>query len=255
MVFHLAGYTPEHRIERLVPDGRLQIIIELDGQERSVYDNESGVPTQSCRAAWVSGVHRRYMSFSAVNDTELVAVIIPPGQGFALLHKPLCELNDKVVPAVEVFGDNVLHLREQLLAVSDSEAKIALLEEWLVGRYDASCATDQRVRNAVEAIVAAPTVATIQGLAEHVGVSRKTLAQLFRKYVGPSPKALQRILRFSAAVQMIQEERAIDWAMLSVECGYFDQSHFIRDFRAFSGYKPKAFDDAAFDRPNFFPDD
>lgn len=255
LMFHLAGYTPAHRIERLIPDGRIALIIELDGKPRHIYDRETGEPTQVFCDAWISGIHRQYLSFGEVTNTELIAVLFPPGTAYALMHRPLSTLNDRVLSAVDVFGPEVLALRTCVRDTAGSAEKLRYVETWLIERYDPARESDALVAAAVAAIAADPTVTTVRDLVARIGVSRKHLATLFSRHVGPSPKMLQRILRFAAAVQRIQQAQTVDWAALSTDCGYFDQSHFIRDFRAFSGYKPKQFVDAGFDRPNFFPED
>ena len=78
---------------------------------------------------------------------------------------------------------------------------------------------------------------------------------MFKRYVGLTPKVYQRVLRFNEVFVKIRENGTIDWAEVAVQCGYADQSHFIKEFRRFSGFKPAEFIQAGVDNDegNFFP--
>ena len=85
--------------------------------------------------------------------------------------------------------------------------------------------------------------------------SQKHLIHLFKKYIGLTPKWYQRILRFNDLLKQIQNKENIAWADIAYRCGYTDQSHFIKEFKHFSGFNPREFIKKEFhqDKPNFFP--
>jgi AraC-like DNA-binding protein len=78
----------------------------------------------------------------------------------------------------------------------------------------------------------------IADMIDTIGVSPRWLTQVFRAEVGLTPKRYQRIQRFQAALCRIERNKHIDWADIAFASGYFDQAHFIHDFRAFSGLSP-----------------
>ncbi len=75
-------------------------------------------------------------------------------------------------------------------------------------------------------------------LADRLGRSRRHLVARFREQIGLPPKTAARILRFNRAVDLLRAHRANGLAELAFECGYYDQSHLNRDFRAFAGTSP-----------------
>jgi AraC-like DNA-binding protein len=77
--------------------------------------------------------------------------------------------------------------------------------------------------------------------AKSVGVSERRLSQVFREHVGIAPKLWRRIRRFQAAVQTLHKGLDVPWVELALRCGYYDQSHFANDFRAFSGINPTTY--------------
>ena len=254
-MFYIQGYAPEHNIERLTPDGKLAVVIELDGQERFVHDNDSLKPKQSCKNTWLSGMHTGFISISALDNTTLLAIQFKPGKAYPFIKQPLDSFKDKVVPAVTVFGDTILALRKQLLSLPDPQQKLDTTASWLMNQYDVNLLPNEQVEAVLNQIITTPTLPTVKHALEQHSYSKKHFLHLFKKHVGLSPKALQRILRFSEVLQLIQAEEQVQWAQISVECGYYDQSHFIKDFVHFSGYNPKEFLDEDHDRPNFFPVD
>jgi AraC-like DNA-binding protein len=82
----------------------------------------------------------------------------------------------------------------------------------------------------------------IGALAEEVGWSRKHLASQFGAQVGLAPKVMARVLRFNRAISLLKEtENSSDWSGIAFDCGYYDQSHLIREFRDFAGQTPTEF--------------
>ena len=74
-----------------------------------------------------------------------------------------------------------------------------------------------------------------------IGWSRKRLIAKFRDRLGLTPKSVGRVLRFQQAIRAIESTRVNRWAELAVDCGYYDQSHLIRDFQEFAGCTPNGF--------------
>ncbi len=259
-MFYLKGYSPEHGIERLVPDGKIAIVLALDGQQRFIYDNETLTPLQTCENAWVSGMQTGFISISALKNTELLAIQFKVGKAFPFIKQPLGTLQDRVVqaqemPNNEILGEEILALKDTVSTTLTPEDKLDTVAQWLTNRYNNQLLPKEPISNAIQQIIANPVVPTIKEVMKHNVYSKKHFIHLFKKHAGLSPKALQRVLRFAQVLPLIQEEKQIQWAQISTECGYFDQSHFIKDFLHFSGYNPSAFLKEDHDRPNFFPVD
>ena len=256
-VFSLEAYQPSHKAERLVPNGRVTLVIELDGRDRHIYDNRTGASIQVCRDAWLSGTHSGYLTIGDTSTASRLAVVqFAPGRALPLIHKALNAFNDRVVPAVEVFGSPILALRRHLLPMTDAQEVIAAIETWLSERYDAAFEPPDVILAATRALLADPgSVVWTRLVDQHGSVSYKHFVELFKTYVGPNPKTMQRILRFAQVFEQIQRQESPEWATLSLDLGYADQSHFIRDFCAFSGYRPRRFIEEGHERMNFFPEE
>jgi len=256
-LFILDDYEPEHPRERIVPDGTVNLIIELDGRERFVFDNRTGEPLHSCRGSWISGVHTNYLTIGDTSAGSTLAVTqFSLGRARALLHQDLSEINDRVAPATELLGNSVVRLRDQLLAAGSAGERLAILDSYWTQRFDPTLDAPAVVQDAVNRLKLSPGEINITQLVDdHREISHRHFVALFKRHIGPTPKRLQRILRFAKVFEHIQAEEGVDWAQTSLELGYSDQAHFVREFVEFSGFRPQEYLKLGHDRSNFFPED
>lgn len=256
-MFHFRDFVPDHAVERVVPTGHVFLIFELDGMVRSTFDNQTLAPTGEFTRAWVSGVHRNFISISAHARSEMLVVQFAIGGAYPFLHRPVAALNDTVVGAEQVFGPEIFQLRDRLLRGDNSEAKFEIALQWLAGRIDPALTPPAELISVVDALQATP-FDKVGPASKGYSKTQKHLIDQFKRYVGPTPKYLQRILRFNAVVQQLQAKESVVWADLAVSCGFSDQSHFVREYRLFSGYQPSEFvrkNHHNADATNFFPVD
>lgn len=253
-IFHYEQFVPDHSIERVVPTGHVFILFELDGIERHTFDNETMQPNASYTRAWISGMHRNHISISAHENSEMLVIQFKAFGSFPFLHSPAELLNELIVPAHEVTGEELYELRDTIKNSSNTQDKLIRTENWLRQRFDRSKVPPENVTDFVEQLQAEP-VDSLNGLIDAYPASQKKLIEDFKKYVGLTPKYYQRILRFNDLLKKIQNEDQISWTEIAHDCGYFDQSHFIKEFKHFSGFNPKEYICKEFnkDDTNFFP--
>lgn len=253
-IFHFKGLVPDHSIERVIPTGHLFLIFELDGFERNTFDNESLKPNASYTKAWVSGSHKNYISISVHKNSEMLVAQFKPFGAFPFIHQPINELNDRVIPAEELFGKGVLDLRNDLLKAPTSNDKFEKMEQWLSERFDQEKTPPKDLVVLFEKLQS-ESGSTYEELIADYSNTQKHLIDQFKKYVGLTPKYSQRIIRFTEILQKIQQKEKISWAQIAYQCGFSDQSYFIKEFNHFSGFNPQEFIKQEFDKdePNFFP--
>lgn len=251
--FYLGSYNPEHEIERLIPDGTLSLVIELDYKERFIYDNSSFEAVQTCRYSWLSGMQNKYISISALPNTELVAIRFKPGGFFPFINSSVYKLYNRVISASEYFPDSIDELRASIIHQENVKDKLNLVQEWLDDNYKSAESINTSIYNACLKIVSNPTLNTLHQFKSDIRYSEKQFIHHFKIQVGITPKIFQRIIRFNQILPKLQGKETIEWTQISEECGYFDQSHFIRDFKRFSGFNPSEFLVSSSGRTNFIP--
>ena len=158
---------------------------------------------------------------------------LTPPAARRLLGVPMHELVNRVVPLDALLDTGTL--LEELAEAPGWEARFARLDAELARRLAAGPLPHPAVRAAYDRLVATHGAVPVGVLAGELGWSRRHLAARFREEVGVAPKALARLLRFERALELLGERSL---AEIAYECGYFDQPHFNRDFRAFAGVTP-----------------
>lgn len=253
-IFHYKDYKPDHSIQRVVPTGHLFLLFELDGFTRNTFDIESLQPIQSFQNVWVSGMHRHHIAISAHEKSEMLVVQFKAHGAFPFFHFPIEQLNEQVLAAEMVLDKTVLDLRNQLVGNSSSEEKFVLVENWLKSRFEVKKVPSSALLATIEQLQKEPANNFQQVIEQYPNTPKHLIAQ-FKKYIGLTPKYYQRILRFNEILQKIQHKENISWTTIAYSCGYADQSHFIKEFKHFSGFNPKEFiqQDLNQEAPNFFP--
>lgn len=199
----------------------------------------------SGRPAFAVGMMTRAIHVPLASPVRTVAVRFKPGAAGLFLGVPLHELTDLDVAVTEfrALGD-VERLADVLWRDGlDDAGRLRLIEQHLLSRLQHTAPAATLVNAALAALDHSGGALRIESLVEQLGISRQHLAAQFRSHVGLSPKLYARILRFRRATDALGQPSlsAFDWAQLALDCGYFDQSHLIRDFREFADSTPEGF--------------
>nr|WP_260407814.1 helix-turn-helix domain-containing protein [Planomonospora venezuelensis] len=147
------------------------------------------------------------------------------------------ELANRVVPLEDALGPWAGAAVERLAEATGRSARLALLDALLTRRIQAAPAPDPRIVRAWERLSATRGRVPIAALAGELGWSHRHLAARFRDQIGMTPKSVARVLRFEHAVARLRAGRPP--ADTAAACGYYDQAHMNRDFRAMAGVTPR----------------
>jgi AraC-like DNA-binding protein len=228
-------------LERVLPIGAAQLIVNLKEDRTRMYHPESGAMTSGCGTV-LSGVSTRYSVIDTAEQECVAGVCFRPGGTAAFFPLPAYLIRDAGVP-LELLWDRgrTARLREQVLAAASPAGKLDALERAMAGALR-SCVCDPAVGFALGAFARRPEAAGITAVAERIGLSPKRLVERFKTAVGVAPKRYCRILRFQRALECAERGRSVDWTRIAMDCGYFDQAHFIHDFRSFAGITPTGYD-------------
>jgi AraC-like DNA-binding protein len=243
-------------MDRFLPDGNTELIINLSEIPQFIYDNETLQEIQTCESAWVSGVRTRPITIPSGKGSRMLIVAFRKGKAHPFYPLPMSELTDHVVEADLVLGRGVLHLREQLLASQSVEQMFSRVERFLLQRAGAALTWDGSTRcieYALANLTRQPDRLHFQRLSEQIGYSQKHFIHLFKAQVGTPPKQYMKIMRFQKAIIEIETGTTTHWSELALRNGFYDQSHFIHEFRMFSGFTPGEYIARKADTLNYVP--
>lgn len=235
------GYEGEHSNERILPTGTLELVVNLREDELRIYDTEQpGICTRFSGAV-VSGAYGKGFVSDSEEEGFIIGIHFKPGGAFPFLGLPADELADAHVDLETLWGYSAKLLRERLCEVSTAEERFKLLETALLEHLFHRTEHHYAVATALDVLEARADF-NVRDIAKDVGLSQRRFAQLFKREVGMTPKLFSRVQRFQRTRSMIHRQEAdVDWAGIAMECGYFDQSHLIREFVEFSGVTPAAY--------------
>jgi AraC-like DNA-binding protein len=189
--------------------------------------------------AGIYGVDQSIFTRRLTGDGQALGIRFRPGGFHPFYRKPVATLNDRVVPARDVFGDPADEAcAAAMSAGADDDAMIAAAERLLRGTGAEPDPVAEQVAGIVERITADAGLRRVAVLAEVFGLPERRLQRLFAEYVGVSPKWVMRRARLLEAARRADAGDAVDWALLALDLGYADQAHLTRDFTATLGVSP-----------------
>jgi AraC-like DNA-binding protein len=234
-------YSPDESLplprEKILPLPGLDLKINFGGGFQ-VYDADQSEPFTTLTESWALGLWTKSHIVDWPKDLQYVGVSFKPGGAYPFLGLPLSELQNQIVPLDAIWGTLAAELRERLYAAPTIQARFALLEQFLLARLCETPPGLKIVQSAVAGIARRHGTLSIRELSERLGMSQKHLIVQFKQMVGCTPKELGRLYRFGDMLASIDLTQPVDWTLIAHQFYFHDQSHFIRDFREFSGHTP-----------------
>ncbi|MGW5445373.1 helix-turn-helix domain-containing protein [Streptomyces asiaticus] len=254
MVVSAVGYRSHGippTLHRGLPSPYLTLIFSLDGPVvGGVTPEQARGPGASRTEIVVGGLHQRPAYIVQPGREAGVQLAVHPLAARTLLGLPagaLASDDDLVTSGTDVLGKRAAHIRERLCEQQTWEDRFATLGAYLRERAaegEDKTPVRSEVGEAWAWLARHRGAGTMTGLAEHVALSPRRLTSVFQAETGLSPKQAARLMRFQHArntvVRAVAAGRTPDLARVAADCGYFDHSHLVRDFRQYTGVSPTA---------------
>jgi AraC-like DNA-binding protein len=235
---------------RALPRGAITLIIDVGRRQQLDFFAADGRTRIKVPPAFLTGSHTASYVSEMAADEPAMAVHFRPGGAFPFLGVPLSDLENAHVGLDQIWGRAGIELHERLIDTPTMAARFSILENFLLSRPWSSARRHPCVAAVLAAIEDNPSI-RMADIRDLVGMSTKRLIALFRAEVGLSPKAYARIRRFQAALRLLGTGTA--GARVAAEVGYFDQAHFVREFRSFTGMTPTQYAEQRILLPSHVP--
>lgn len=247
------GVQHAHKVDRFLPNGDTEILIDFRDASQFIYDNETLNEIQACRHVWASGLRTAPITIPSGTDAAMMVVAFKKGRAAPFFPFPMNEIADCVIDADLVWGAEFGALRERLLDIKEIDQRFRLVEEYLLTMARSRLDASPCVAFAVDEMTTHPDAISIARMNHKIGYSQKHFTDMFRRQVGVVPKTYLKIMRFQKAVKTIDAAATIDWGHIAHECGFYDQAHFINDFKHFSGFTPAKYAEIKINYQNYIP--
>jgi AraC-like DNA-binding protein len=209
---------------RELPSGDIPLIVYFEGHPGG-------------RDAFTAGLH----------DTAVIATFTGPVGGVQanltalgarlFFDRPLANLTNRTESLDDLLGPSIKRLQSELHDARTWEARFAALDREIASRILTARRPRAELTWACEQLVRSAGQVSVAALSSKIGWSGRHFTRQFTREIGTTPKAFARVLRFGSAVRLLTQ-RSERLADIALDCGYYDQAHFTRDFRELAGVTP-----------------
>lgn len=229
--------VPAQAEQHLLAEGMELSFNLADPVQLITMDPEPALARRSC----ICGPMTQPMRMRTDGRVEVFGVCFRPGGAYAFFPGPASELVNGHVEIDDLWGSRALEIVDRVQNGGSTVERVDFLDRHFLHKFDNSPRHDPCIAAALNFITARKGQVNIDHLARSAGVSSRELERRFKERVGISPKQLCRSLRFKNVFAQLAASQADCGVSTALACGYYDQSHMIRDFKHYTGASPAAF--------------
>ena len=224
--------------QTVIPDGCMEMIFHYGDLYKQYTENGNCIIQPKC---FVIGQLTKLLEIESTGKTDIFSVRFHPEGFLPFATIPLKKMENTAFSLEEIFGNDGIDIEQKMLNTNSPTEKIKLIETFLLNRLTDNETVDRIVKSAVETILTANGQLTIDELSKQTSINRRQLERKFSASIGLSPKQLSKTIRLQVTLKILLNKNFTSLTALAYENEYYDQAHFIKDFKEFTGLTPKEF--------------
>lgn len=224
--------------QTIVADGCIEMIFHYGDVYRQYIHNGQNIIQPRC---FVIGQLTRPLEIEPTGETGIFSVSFYPEGFLPFATIPIKEMENKAVPLEKLFGRDGLKIEQIIVNTESTFERINHIESFLLSRLVSAENIDRIIQSTIETILTANGQLTVDELSKQININRRQLERKFAACIGLSPKQLSKTIRLQTTLKMLINKKFTSLTALAYEGEYYDQAHFIKDFREFTGLTPKEF--------------
>lgn len=220
-------------IHRTMADGCPELLFHYKGRfDRLDHSNEN----YDCFTSGMQGQAHEFKRFWANRSFGLFGVYLFPYAIPELFGMPATEMANQMPDLQSLLGKDAASLEENMILAADTPTRMAIICNFLEQKLPHNSKAPAGVKETIGHIIQTKGMLNVAELASRNFLSTRQFERHFKTMSGFSPKLFSRIVRFQSALYENKAHKSL--TEIAYDCGYYDQSHFIHDFRTFSGHHP-----------------
>ncbi|MET3503325.1 AraC-like DNA-binding protein [Mucilaginibacter rubeus] len=222
------------------PSGTMEVIFNLGAGN---WKSKKGDTFFTTPPVELWGQITKPLPIQSVGRNIMLGFRFYPHSAAYFFDENVSEFNNEIVDATHVFGPKLRTLYLKLLETADLNAKVAMIEDYLRSRLSATEKKHSKIKfigDIVSSLKKNYSDDNILSISSRYNISSRHLNTLFSQYTGLPPKLFYKINRFQHSLNLVSanEEKLTN---VAYSAGYFDQAHFIKEFKLFTGFTPNSF--------------
>ncbi len=222
----------------IVPDGTMKLIFHYGDTYK--HHSQNGEITILPKCFLIGQLTKPYV-IEPTGITGSFVVQFKPNGFLPFTSIPIKEMENTAVPLDILFGENGIKLGNQILNANATSERIQIIETFLLKELADKKTIDNIVKSTVETIFNTNGQFSVNEFSKSNNINRRQLARKFSSAIGLSPKQLAKTIRIQTTLKVLLNEEITSLTDLAYENEYFDQAHFIKEFKEFTGLTPKEF--------------
>ena len=232
--------------EKIIPDGYPELILHFKDPYRI---NISGIWEQQDKFL-IAGQIRNHFFLEKTGESGMIGIKLQPWMLSTLINGEARQLTDKVISFENGKSELLEPIKVIALEISDFESKVKEIENYFLTTFDPARYVSKG-QTAVQYTIEHNGTLPIKELVESVDIQERNLERYFNAHIGLSPKYYSRVLKFANIFNIVKEKN-FNWSDIAYLAGYYDQSHFIKNFKEFTGEEPSKYGFDKVNMANFF---
>lgn len=234
-VLEMENFSGAPYIHRTMADGCIEMVFHYQGIFDELLSNEQQTTSFS---SGISGPSQQFRRFSIDQRFGIFGVYLYPFAMAELFGIPALALTNEMIDTGTILGAAGKELEEKMMLAPDNQSRMAIITQFLESKLARRKIKHNGISETIRQIIRTDGMSNVQRLAEDSFLSMRQFQRNFKEHAGFSPKLFTRIARFQTALRKYPEKESLSLTDIAYDCGYYDQSHFIHDFKEFSGHHP-----------------
>jgi len=230
--------SPSVEKQIIVPDGCMEMIIHYGDPYIQFLTNEKTIVQPR---SFVFGQITSPLVIAPTGSSGIVATRFLPDGFVPFSSFATNAMTNRAVPLQELFGTEGTKLEKNVVAAVTTEERITIMEYFLTRRLSTAESTNTLAKETFNLLMHSKGQISVEALVTRLNTSPRQLERKLSSVIGLSPKQLSKIIRLQSTLKLMEKQQFTSLTELAHECGYFDQAHFIKDFKEFTGVSPKQF--------------
>lgn len=230
-----ADQPPFREQESLIPDGTIELMFNF-GDDYAQITNDG---KKKVKGSHVIGIRKQSLFITQTQKQDFFCIRFKLGGTYPFFKIPAYLFKNAFFGIDELFGEEYKELEERLSETQNNERRVEITEAYLLGKMDTD--NDYPFVQACSGRLLRSSPKKIHNLAADFNTTYKTIERKFKRVIGLTPEELLKVRRFNKAVHSMYSCRYPSLSAVAIACGYYDQSHFIREFKQLTRYTPRQF--------------